>query len=78
MNLLIRTRDASGGKSLGTSERILANRSAAIHPIPVGYNQEMPFRHDPNTLWPTSLVDWLVILMLGALLVAMLWPAIAF
>jgi hypothetical protein len=38
----------------------------------------MPFRHDPNTLWPTSLVDWLVILMLGALLVAMLWPAIAF
>jgi hypothetical protein len=38
----------------------------------------MPFRRNPNTLWPTSLVDWLVILMLGALLVAMLWPAIAF
>ena len=34
------------------------------------------FRHDPNTLWPTSLVDWLVILMLVALLAAMLLPAL--
>ena len=35
------------------------------------------FRHDPNTLWPTSLADWLVILMLVALLVALFWPAAA-
>ncbi len=34
------------------------------------------FRHDPNTLRPTSLTDWLVILMLFALLAAMLLPAL--
>jgi hypothetical protein len=34
----------------------------------------MGFRHDPNTLWPTLLVDWHVILMLAAALVALLWP----
>lgn len=36
----------------------------------------MRFRHDPNTLWPTSLVDWLAILMLVGLLVGLIWPAI--
>jgi len=30
------------------------------------------FRHDLNTLWPTSLADWLVILMLIALFASML------
>jgi hypothetical protein len=34
-------------------------------------------RRDPNTLWPTSLGDWLVILMLAALILALLWPALA-
>jgi len=34
------------------------------------------FRRDPNTLWPTSLLDWLVILMLVALLAALLLPAL--
>jgi hypothetical protein len=38
----------------------------------------MMFRHDNNTLWPTSLADWLVIAMLAGLLAAMLWPALAF
>ena len=35
----------------------------------------MTFRHDPNTLWPTSLADWLVILMLVMLLLGLFLPA---
>jgi hypothetical protein len=34
------------------------------------------FEKNPNTLWPTSLVDWFVILMLVGLLVGLLGPAI--
>lgn len=34
------------------------------------------FRHNPNTLWPTSLVDWLVILMLATLVAALFLPAL--
>jgi hypothetical protein len=35
-------------------------------------DEPMRFRYDPNTLWPTSLADWLVILMLAGLIVALL------
>jgi len=33
------------------------------------------FRPEPNTLWPTSLADWLVILMFVLLLIALFLPA---
>jgi competence protein ComGC len=36
----------------------------------------MRFYRDPETLWPTSLVDWLVVLMLVGLLAALLVPAV--
>jgi len=37
-----------------------------------------PFRRNPNTLVPTSAADWLVILLLAALLIALLWPAMGY
>jgi len=40
--------------------------SAAIDRHGGGRMAGMGFRHDPNTLWPTSLADWLVLLMLAA------------
>jgi hypothetical protein len=35
------------------------------------------FRREPSTLWPTSIVEWLVILMLVGLMVALFWLALA-
>jgi len=32
----------------------------------------MRFRYNPNTLWPTSLADWLVILLLAGVFLAFL------
>jgi hypothetical protein len=42
---------------------------------PAGLFMRWPLKHNPNTLWPTSFADWLVILILAGLLIALLWPA---
>jgi hypothetical protein len=40
-------------------------------------NENMRFRHNPNALWPTSVADWLVIVLLVLSALALLLPAAA-